>query len=215
MTLTIYHGNPSPNSIESCRDAAPSYTHGAEWALQKMTPHDWPYILDNGAFTAYKNNTLWDVDQFVRRLSQIEDEMPREPDFVVLPDVVTDPEGTYDRAEPWKSLIDYNTAFAVQDGMRPERAAEFAAEIGCVALFVGGTVRWKRTHAPTIVERAHDYGLDCHIARPGNIGWAEEIGADSVDTTSIVHNQNWGRLEHLENQQTFADVTSNIERTAE
>lgn len=204
--MIIYHGHPSPNSIEACRKAAPSHSHGAEWSPAKMTPHDWPYILDNGAFHAYVNGYPWDADAFVGRLAEIPVKMPRDPDFVVLPDVVTDPESTKKRSQQWAGIIDYPTAFAVQDGVDPTDATEFAHRLDADYLFVGGTVAWKRRWAETFVTAAHGAGLKCHIGRPGDIGWAIEIGADSVDTTTIVHNQDWQRLRRLEEQTTLPGV---------
>lgn len=204
--MKIYHGHPSPKSIENCRDAAPSYTHGAEWSHQKMTPHDWPYILDNGAFHAYKNGVPWDADAFVGRLAQI-GSMPRDPDFVVLPDVVTDPEGTKKRSQQWVGVIDYPTAFAVQDGVKPDDAVQFADRVDAEYLFVGGTAEWKRRNAEAFVEAAHEHGLGCHIGRPGDLLCPEKIGADSVDTTSIVHNGTFEKLRALEVQQTFVPAT--------
>lgn len=203
--MIIYHGHPSPNSIEECRRAAPSHTHGAEWSHQKMTPHDWPYILDNGAFQAYKNNEPWDVDAFVGRLSQL-DTMPRDPDFVVLPDVVTNPEKTIERATKWAEIIDHETAFPVQDGIKPQRAVEICDRLDAGTIFIGGTVRWKRRHADQFVDAAHENGLRCHIGRPGDLVWADEIGADSIDTTSIVQSQSWHRLETLETHQSQVSV---------
>ena len=195
--MIIYHGHPSPTSIEQCRDAAPSYTHGAEWSPAKMTPHDWPFILDNGAYHAFVNGFPWDATAFVGRLNQI-DSMPRDPDFVVLPDSVANPEETKERSQQWADLVKFRTAFAVQNGLNSEEAVQFADRIGAGVLFVGGTINWKRKHAPEIVEAAHDHGLECHIGRPSDLVWARDIGADSVDTISIVRNESWGRLRRLE-----------------
>jgi hypothetical protein len=205
--MIIYHGHPSPATIESCREAAPSHTHGAEWSPAKMTPHDWPYILDNGAFTAFKHGEPWDTDAFVNRLGDL-DTMPRPPEFVVLPDVVTNPEATEQRARKWAKIIDWPTAYPVQDGVTPDDAVTIAAEVDAEYLFVGGTVEWKRRNAAAFVEMAHDHGLKCHIGRPGNLLWAEGIGADSVDTTSIAHDQSFGRLEKLEAGQQRFEVPS-------
>lgn len=195
--MIIYHGSPSPASIESCREAAASHTHGAEWSTAKMTPHDWPYILDNGAFPAYLDGVPWDADAFVGRLSQL-DTMPRDPDFVVLPDVVTDPSSTKERACKWAGVINWPTAYPVQDGIDPEEGVELCDRTDSKTIFVGGTVEWKRRNAEAFIAAAHDHALDCHIGRPGDLVWAERIGADSVDTTSIVRNKSWHRLKRLE-----------------
>lgn len=134
--------------------------------------------------------------------------MPREPDFVVLPDVVTNPERTIERATKWAGIINYPTAFPVQDGIDPSRAVDVCDRTDSDTIFVGGTVEWKRRNASEFVSAAHDHGLDCHIGRPGNLKWADSIGADSVDTTSIVANEAWDRLRRFEKaqgQQTIQD----------
>lgn len=200
--MRIYHGSSSPSVIERATEAAPSHTHGYCWTPYKMTPHDTPYILDNGAFSAYKNNEPWDVDAFVGRLGQL-DTMPREPDFVVLPDVVTNPEQTRERAAQWATIIDRPTAMPAQDGMEPDDLVAFCDRVGAGTIFVGGTVRWKQRVGEDFVTTAHDHGLDCHIARPGDIQWARDIGADSVDTSSIAASESYHRLRALEEQQTL------------
>jgi len=204
--MIIYHGCPSRPNIKEANQRAPTYTHGACWTPQRMTPADCPYILDNGAFRAFINNEPWDVDAFVGRLAQIET-MPHDPDFVVLPDIVTNPSMTKERATQWAGIIDYRTAYPAQDGVEPEECVEICDRLGCSAIFLGGSVEWKRRHGKSFVETAHAHDLDCHIARPGDLQWADQIGADSVDTTSIVRNQAWHRLENLESgQQRVTDL---------
>ena len=196
--MIIYHGNPNPSDIEACRDAAPSYDHRAEYDIESFRLNTGiPYILDNGAFNCYKKNKPWDATLFVRRLNQAKDKDP-DPDFVILPDVVTDPRGTYRRAREWAPWIDYPTLYPCQDGVSPERACDIAEELDAGGIFVGGTVEWKRENAERFVETSHDNDLWCHIGRPGDLVWAEDIGADSVDTSSIVRNQAWERLSRIE-----------------
>jgi len=196
--MRIYHGSSSPSVIDRAEAAAPGHTHGYCWTPQKMTPHDSPYILDNGAWRAFKRSEPWDVDAFVARLGQL-DTMPRGPDFVVLPDVVTDPEQTVERASKWAPIIDRDTALPVQDGLDPERAVEVCDRLDATTIFVGGTHEFKRRHGTDFVTTAHDHGLNCHLARPGPKGllWAEEIGADSADTSSIAADESYERLERL------------------
>lgn len=197
--MRIYHGSSSPSVIERATAAAPSHTHGYCWTPTKMTPHDTPFILDNGAWRAFARNEPWDVDAFVGRLSQL-DSMPRPPDFVVLPDVVTNPEQTVERATQWAGVIDQPTALPVQDGIEPKRAVDVCDRLDAETLFVGGTVQWKRRSAEKFVNAAHEHGFDCHLARPGPKGlvWADEIGADSVDTSRIACDEQYHRLERLE-----------------
>jgi hypothetical protein len=200
--MRIYHGSSSPSVIERATEAAPSHTHGYCWTPQKMTPHDTPYILDNGAFSAFKNDRPWDVDAFVGRLSQL-DSMPRPPDFVVLPDVVTNPEKTAERAAKWAGVIDETTAYPVQDGVEPEDAISTADRLGAETIFIGGTMHWKYRVADDFVKTAHQHGLEAHLARPGPKGlvWADSINADSADTSSIAANENYERLKAIEQGQ--------------
>lgn len=207
--MMVFHGHPSPNALAECRAAAPSHEHGAEWSPAKMTPHDEPFILDNGAFRAWKRNELWDVDGFVERLGQLR-EMPRPPDFVILPDVVTDSEATEKRTAKWADhLRRWPAAYPVQNGVKPEEAVALADERDCQTLFIGGTMAFKQTYAEAFIIAAHNHGLQCHIGRPGDLQWARDIGADSVDTTSIVQDQNWERLRRLEaGQQRLSEVNA-------
>lgn len=190
--MKIYHGATSPNGLDEARAIAPDWEHGYCWIPKKMTPHDAPYILDNGAYGAYTRGEPWDVDAFVKRLNQIPD-MPREPDFVVLPDVVADSDSTDKRAEIWSEQIDYRTAFPVQDGHSPTSALNHAEDIGAEVIFVGGTVEWKRRNAEDFVDECRDRGLDVHIARPGNINWIKDVQPDSVDTSSYARGA-WDRF---------------------
>jgi len=202
--MIIYHGSPSMPALKKCKEVAPRLEHGVQWALAKMV--DQPgerYILDNGAFNAHVKNEVWDVDGFLKRLLELDTKMTEDPDFVVLPDVVTDSERTYRRSRLWNEFIDWPTAFAVQDGVSPSKAVDRALELNAKALFVGGTMRYKRNVAPELVEQGHDNDLWVHIARPGDILWAEEIGADSVDLTSIVRNKSWSRLKKVQEQTTL------------
>lgn len=204
--MRIYHGSSYQGALDRCKEAAPTHSHGFCWTPYKMTPLDEPYILDNGAYHAYVNNVPWTGDGFVRRLGELP-EMPRAPDFVVLPDVVAAPGATIERSRKWAQIIEHPTAMAVQDGHAPEEIIDVADELGAVGLFVGGTARWKRANAETFVEAAHDHGLRCHVARPNDLNWAKEIGADSADTTTVVTGS-WHHLDKLEEQQTLAQSYS-------
>lgn len=198
--MIIYHGNPNLSDIEAARDAAPSYTHRAEYDIESFRLNTGlRFILDNGAFNCYRKNKPWDASLFVRRLNQLP-EKAHAPDWVILPDVVTDPRGTYRRAKEWAPWIDHPTLYPCQDGVSPQRACDIAAELDAGGLFIGGTVAWKRDTAAAFVEAAHDNGLHAHIARPTDIAWAESTGCDSVDTTSIVRNQSFDKLRQIEEQ---------------
>lgn len=207
--MRVYHGSSSPVAIENANAIAPQWTHGYCWTPYKMTPHDTPYILDNGAFRAYKRGEPWDVDGFVNRLNELS-EMPRDPDFVVLPDVVSDSGKTNERAEVWAERIDHRLAFPVQDGHTPVSAVNHAEKIGADVIFVGGTVEWKQRNAEAFVEQAHEHDLECHVARPSNVTWVRDLGCDSVDTMSYAAGA-WERFAREIGQQTLEESMGKTE----
>lgn len=201
--MIIYHGNPNPRDIKKARELAPSFEHRAEYDIESFRLNSGVrYILDNGAYKCYTDNRPWDATLFIRRLNQIP-EKEHEPDFVILPDVVTDPQGTYRRAREWADWIDYSTLYPCQDGISPERACNIADELDADGLFIGGTIAWKRENAAEFVEAGKNVGLHVHIGRPTDFKWAEGTGCDSIDSTTFVRNQSWHRLKALEEQGTL------------
>lgn len=163
-----------------------------------MTPHDWPYFVDNGAYTGD-----FDPEEWVALLDELED-MPHPPDFVVLPDVYNDAEGTVERHREWVSeVFDRNLrpAYVFQPGMTVHQQTALADALGADMIFLGGEMTWKRSFGPDIVREAHSRDLRVHIGNPGGedgLVWAARMGFDSADTSSIVQNQNWHWLERLE-----------------
>jgi hypothetical protein len=87
--VRLYYTGASPNNLRKARDHAPSHTHGYGWTPQKMTPHDAPFFLDNGAYTR-----SFDADAYYETIDRALTEMPTSPDFFVLPDVDGEPEQT-------------------------------------------------------------------------------------------------------------------------
>lgn len=200
--MKVYLGASGPPDKDSAKEHAPEFVYGFCWTPEKMTKTDHPYILDNGAYRAFINNEVWDVDGFVRRVNQIE-EMPREPDFIVLPDVVANPKLTFKRSTEWAQLIDGPKALAIQDGMTESKVGKFISNHELEALFIGGSVEWKRRNADVFVELAHEKDLIAHLARPNDLYWAKNIGVDSVDTSSIARDRDWERLKSVQNQTTL------------
>ena len=164
-----------------------------------MTPHEWPYFIDNGAFTAE-----FDPDEWLALLDTLDEKMPHPPDFVVLPDKLNDAEATIERHREWASAVfdrNLRPAFVMQPGLPIKQQVALADGLGADLVFVGGECRWQRAHGEEIVERAHDRGLRAHIGNPGSkdaLLWCHKVGFDSADTTSIVRNDNWDWLDALE-----------------
>lgn len=199
--MRLYYTGGSPDNLRKAREHAPSHTHAYGWTPQKMTPHDAPYFLDNGAFSHKFDGELW-----VATLEEALTEMPTEPDFVVLPDVPGDAEATIEKHRQWLydeplplgagEIMRY---WVIQPGLPIDEQID--AVEGCQGVFVGGTKRWLRAHGDEVVQEARARGLRTHVGNPGGedgLVWAYQTGFDSADTTTVFQNGYWHYLDQLE-----------------
>jgi hypothetical protein len=105
-------------------------------------PPAWlPYALDNGAFTAWKNNKPWDAGAFMDLIERAQGHA--RPLWIAVPDVVADAKATIALWPEWSQRIHraaprVQLAFVVQDGMT---AADVPADASVI--FVGGSTDWK------------------------------------------------------------------------
>lgn len=199
--MRLYYTGASPNNLRKAREHAPSHSHGYGWTPQKMTDHDAPYFVDNGAFSESFQGETW-----VLTVERALTEMPTVPDFIVLPDVYGDAEATIERHREWLydrplplSSGELARYWVLQPGL--PLAEQFDAIEGCQGVFVGGPKRWKRAHAEEIVARAEEDGLRTHVGNPGGadgLVWSYQTGFDSLDTTTIFQNGYWHYLDKLE-----------------
>jgi hypothetical protein len=100
-----------------------------------------PYALDNGAYSAYANNTEWDAKSFDRLLLWAQGKQ-QQPLWVAAPDVVADGAATLAMWDEWSVALreqGFTPALVVQDGMTPQDALACEAEV----VFVGGSYEWK------------------------------------------------------------------------
>ena len=168
-----------------------------------FTPRDCRYffpfrhIIDNGAYHSYINNKPYDINPFLKLLDV---DRGREPDFVVIPDIVA---GGLKSLEYSIQSIDkipkkFKRYLVVQDGIQPYHIADcfIAKEID--GFFVGGTKEWKLRNYELWCNVARSYRLPCHIGRFGNyekLLMAYKAGADSVDSSNFSqHDSNWNQL---------------------
>lgn len=203
--MNCYYTGASPDNLRESREHAPSHTHGYGWTPQKMTPHDAPYFLDNGAYTG-----AFDKREWLGMLARARETMPRPPDFVVWPDVYGDAEQTRERVRDiyrhWhpddlRLAGFFDRYVALQPGLSIEGQLAFAENCGATGVFVGGSKRWKRAHGSEIVQLANRYGLRTHVGNPGGkdgLVWAYRAGFDSCDTTTVIQNGYWHYLDKLE-----------------
>lgn len=216
--MRIYHGATSPDALRKCREHAPSHTHGFGWGPAKMTPHDVPYFVDNGAYTGDFDKEAW-----LTTLEKAWNDMPRRPDFVVYPDVFGDAEATRERVRDifryWSRdelqlLAKFDRYIAIQPGLPIGSQVRFANNVGASGVFVGGTKAWSRAYGADIAREATKNDLRSHVGNPSEadgLEWAYRSGFDSADTTSVVHNDNWhwlGRLESVTEETGASDVNS-------
>lgn len=199
--MRLYYTGASPDNLRKARSHAPSNTHGFGWTPQKMTPHDGPYFVDNGAYT-----DSFDAGDYYETIDRSLTEMPTAPDFFVLPDVYGDAEATIEAHQDWlyDRLLPVGSGevmryWVLQPGLPIDE--QFDDIEGCQGVFVGGPKRWKRAYAGEIVRIADARGYRTHVGNPGGADgllWAYRTGFDSCDTTTVFQNGYWHYLDELE-----------------
>lgn len=147
----------------------------------KKVPVDkWmPFVLDNDAFTCWRDKKSWDFESWIKMLRWIRMTGLR-PLWAAVPDVVTNREATLANWPIYSPLIKrlgWNTAFCVQDGMTPDDVPDDADVI-----FVGGSDSWKFVNLRMWTEnfpRVH-----CARVNPiSKIEMCDRLGCESVDGT--------------------------------
>ena len=159
--------------------------------------------LDNGAFACYRKGYPFQEDIFLWVLKRAY-KGGLVLDFIVCPDIVCGGLTSLEFSRVWaKRLVGTpNLALAVHDGMKfKDLKARLGSQFSSFSyIFIGGSKEWKWKTAKDWVSFAHDYGKKCHIGQCGTIDkmiCAKEIGADSIDSTSIVRDNKISILEEL------------------
>lgn len=138
------------------------------------------WALDNGAWGAFTAGRPFDNDAFRRAVVEA-----GRLDFVVVPDVVMDADGTRAMRDQW---LDWTLANAdaarvllpVQNGMEDDDLP-LSDRIG---VFVGGDDRWKERTMHHWRARTDAIGAYLHVGRVNSVRRLEScwlVGADSVD----------------------------------
>jgi hypothetical protein len=167
--------------------------HGCGWCLtpdNARDPKELPYFLDNGAFSAWKNQTPWSEKRFLNLINKYPNY-----DFVVAPDIVCGGTGSLMQSLEYTGKIPGPLYLAVQDGMCANQVTEFVDRFD--GLFVGGSIPWKFSTARMWADLAHLHGKKCHAGRVGT--WEGFVhmhfsGVDSVDTTTASRHQDDGHI---------------------
>lgn len=212
--MRLYMGDAPTRSLVECRKRAPSHTFGRVWTPEHRK-FGAPYIVDNGVYKAAMEGEEWSPERWHKLLDKVT-EHPWPPDFVVLPDGYDDAEETLRRHREHVDAIlkrDLRPAAVIQPGMDEETQVQLAEELGAGVVFVGGNNTWKRAHGEQIVAAAHERGMAVHVGNPGLPGgleWAQRIGADSVDTASVVASE---AFHHLDKLQTSHSSRGSLKKT--
>lgn len=199
--MRLYMSDASVPDLAECRERAPAHSYGRVWTPDHRR-YGSPYIVDNGEYQAAQQGREWCADEW-RSVLDVAANQPFPPDFVVLPDVYNDAEATLARHREYIDEVrdrGLRPAAVLQPGMAADTQVRLADQIGARVVFVGGANRWKRAVGEDIVTEAHNRGLAVHIGNPGLPGgleWAQGIGVDSVDTSTIVANQAYHHLDEL------------------
>ena len=165
-----------------------------------ITANKMPWFFDNGAFSDWKKNEVFNAQKFFNRLVDMEIQIRKgaldAPDFVVVPDIVRGGRESLDKSLKWMEYLEENFPYhkyylAVQDDMPFQNVALALKSRLFDGVFIGGTKPWKYANGEILVGLAHWYGLPVHCGAIGtrkNILWAKSIGIDSVDSgVAMIH----------------------------
>lgn len=192
----IYHGCPSLARLEELAERFPNVEHGAQWLPERYSWVSRPWFLDNGAYSGNFRPEAWRTV-----LDRTVENAPREPDWVVLPDVFQDWDATLARHLEYVEAVrsrDLEPAIVAQPPAGPEEIRDAAALLDASVVLVGGGTDYTYRGAGRQVLREVDE-LHLHVGEPGDCYIRPfELGADSVDTTATVRRQETDRLQRLD-----------------
>lgn len=140
-----------------------------------------PYALDNGAWSAFVGDRLFDSVAFLRALQLL----GAGADFVVVPDIVAGGPASLELSLEWLPLVRGTSRLAllaVQDGMEPGEVLPYLGPR--VGLFIGGSTEWKLETLAGWCQLARRAGAYCHVGRVNSarrIGLCIAAGAHSFD----------------------------------
>jgi len=162
--------------------------HHCGWVLTPDNHRNVPsgsYFLDNGAFSAWKNNKPYKIEPFLKLIEKYPDF-----DFLVVPDIVCGGMDSFRYSQSVVHNLPQPRYLAVQDGMRINDI--FFNLENYDGIFVGGSIDWKYRTAIHWADVAHHQGLKCHVGRVGTwegLTIMDRWGIDSVDTTTPSRHQ--------------------------
>jgi len=154
-----------------------------------------PWGFDNGAFPAWRNETAWDADLYLRRLlkAQMAAEEVWHPYLAVVPDIVCAGLRSLEFSMEWIERLPrycdmkggdrWPWFLAVQDGIDPDQVAPVAHRFA--GIFLGGS-NANKARAAEWAAFAHDRGMLMHYGRASSVDaleYARRAGCDSADSS--------------------------------
>jgi hypothetical protein len=159
--------------------------------MNMFTPFSWqkpkfyiPYVIDNGAYTYYKNEQEFDDSVFYNFILKVTQE-DQKPLWIAVPDVVTKREETivnWYKWEKWLKQFNIPLAFVVQDGMSYDDIPKKAD-----LLFIGGSTKWKLDMIPYWTKKYY-----VHVGRVNTekrIKYCYHYGVKSIDGTGLFYDK--------------------------
>lgn len=157
-----------------------------------LRPEGFPYALDNGAWTAFREfseGKRATPAPCLRRFVAAVDKLGAAADFIIVPDIVADGARSWAMSRAWLRRLrrrrDIRAAallIAVQDGMTPDDVRRFIG--GRIGIFVGGSTDWKLATMAQWGALAAEVGVICHVGRVNTINRVircDRSGATSFD----------------------------------
>jgi hypothetical protein len=151
------------------------------------------YAVDNGAWGAFVRGGTFDDARFWSVLDRWGERRAcpptscREPDWIVVPDIVAGGRSSLDLSLRWLPYVrQYGPPLiAVQDGIEPEDVEEHIG--GRCGIFLGGSTAWKWATLPRWAAMARTYRCHLHVGRVNSergIRVCRAHGVTSADGTS-------------------------------
>ena len=158
--------------------------NGAAWRWARAQDPPMRYALDNGAWSAFVNETQWNAQEFIDLLEK----HGEEADFAVVPDIVEGGSASLELSVTWLPTVLAHSPRAlipVQDGMTVEDVGPFLSDR--VGVFVGGSTEFKESTIRMWSSLARKTSSWCHVGRVNSvrrIDLCTTSQVDSIDGTS-------------------------------
>lgn len=178
--------------------------------------------IDNGAYSAFKNGTDFEIDKFINRLDVALERAPKARGCIVaaVPDIVEG--GNKSLAFSvhcigWlrKQFPEFPWFLVVQDGMNSRDVKHNIHKFD--GIFLGGSDEFKKS-ANFWCQVARSHGKLFHWGRCNNVNAlraARRVGADSIDSATPVIEYGYGTAKGLTRAMAWLQVAAGNDKQAD